>query len=243
MFVISFLKKVYFCKKINFNVMKKLSILLVFVFSVSFVRSQEKFSGGIYVSPQISWFKPDNKQVQKEKGRIGFGFGLSSDIALTNAFSLNIGLGFNNVGGSLKYLDSIPKIETVDTTYTQISTNTVLKYKLQYIEIPISIKGKTKEIGYVSYFLKFGISPLIRYKAKADITVDSNDDFKKEVRAVSFAYHIGGGITYSLKGDTKLLIEVIFKNGLSDIEKIKNYKNKDYKNILNILEIRAGIIF
>lgn len=223
--------------------MRKVSLILVLALLTSLLYSQEKFSGGVYVSPQISWFKPDNKQVQKEKGRMSFGFGLTSDIALTNAFSLNIGLGFNNAGGSLKYLDSIPKIETVDSTYTNIKANTVLKYKLQYVELPISIKGKTKEIGYISYFLKFGISPLIRYKARADVTVDSNDDLKNEVRAVSFAYHIGGGITYSLKGDTKLLLEAVFKNGLSDIEKIESYKNKDYKNILNILEIRAGIVF
>ncbi len=223
--------------------MKKLVLLLIVFIFGNYVYSQEKFSGGIYFSPEISWFKPDNKQVQSEKGRLSFGFGITSDIALTNAFALNLGLGFLNAGGSLKYLDSIPKIEAIDTTYMKIPANNILKYKLQYLELPISIKGKTKEIGYISYFLKFGFSPLIRYKSRADITVDSNDDIKQEVRAVSFAYHVGAGITYSLKGNTKLLFEGVFRNGLSDIEKIENYKNKDYKNILNVIEIRAGIVF
>ncbi len=207
------------------------------------LNAQEKFSGGIYVSPEISWFKPDNKQIKSEKGRMSFGFGITSDIALTNAFSLNLGLSFLNAGGSLKYLDSIPKIETVDTTYVNLPANRIIKYKLQYIELPISIKGKTKEIGFISYFLKFGLSPMLRYKSRADIEVDSNNDVKQEVRAVAFAYHVGGGITYSLKGSTKLLFEAVFRNGLSDIEKIENYKNKDYKNILNVIEIRAGIVF
>ncbi len=223
--------------------MKKLFILSVLCIGTISIFSQQKFSGGLYFSPEISWFKPDNKKVQSEKSRLSFGFGLTSDIALTNAFSLNIGLGFFNAGGSLKYLDSIPEIKAIDTTYVKIPANYILKYKLQYIELPISIKGKTKEIGYISYFLKFGLSPLLRYKSRADITVDSNDDIKNEVRAVSFAYHIGTGITYSLKGDTKLLFEGVFRNGLSDIEKIKNYSNKDYKNILNVIEIRAGIVF
>ncbi|MCX7862713.1 MAG: PorT family protein [Bacteroidales bacterium] len=225
--------------------MKKLSILITSLFIVGFSfgqEKQEKFSGGIYFSPEISWFKPDNKQIKSEKSRLSFGFGITSDIALTNAFSLNLGLGFFNAGGSLKYLDSLPKIEAVDSTY-KMPANSIIKYKLQYIELPLSIKGKTKEIGYISYFLKFGFSPLLRYKARADITVDSNDDVKNEVRAVAFAYHVGAGITYSLKGNTKLLFEGVFRNGLSDIEKIKNYKNKDYKNILNVIEIRAGIVF
>lgn len=223
--------------------MKKVSIFLTSILVVLLANAQEKFSGGIYLAPEISWFKPDNKQVKSEKSRLSFGFGITSDIALTNAFSLNLGLGFFNSGGSLKYLDSLPKIQAVDSVYTNIPANSIIKYKLQYIELPISIKGKTKEIGYISYFLKFGVSPLLRYKSRADITVDSNDDIKNEVRAVAFAYHIGGGITYSLKGNTKLLFEGIFRNGLSDIEKIKNYRNKDYKNILNIIEIRAGVVF
>jgi len=220
-----------------------MSISFAMLLLVGVISAQEKFSGGIYVSPEISWFKPDNKQVKSEKGRLSFGFGITSDIALTNAFSFNLGLSFLNAGGSLKYLDSLPKIQAVDTTYLKLPSNRIIKYKLQYIELPISIKGKTKEIGYISYFLKFGISPLLRYKSRADIEVDSNDDVKNEVRAVSFAYHIGGGITYSLKGSTKLLFEGVFRNGLSDIEKIKNYKNKDYKNILNVIEIRAGVVF
>lgn len=223
--------------------MKKLNVFVASLFFAIVLNAQEKFSGGIFFSPEISWFKPDNKQVQSEKGRLSYGFGLTSDIALTNAFSLNLGLGFFNAGGSLKYLDSIPKIEAVDTTYIKLQSNSIIKYKLQYIELPISIKGKTKEIGYISYFLKFGLSPLLRYKSRADIEVDSNDDIKNEVRAVSFAYHIGAGITYSLKGSTKLLFEGVFRNGLTDIEKVKNYKGRDYKNILNILEIRAGIVF
>lgn len=223
--------------------MKKINLTLIFLFIASMIWSQEKFSGGLYFSPEISWFKPINKKVEKEKGRMNFGFGLTSDISLTNSFALNIGMGFSNVGGSLKYLDSIPKIETVDSTYTHISANTIIKYKLQYLDFPIAIKGKTKEIGFITYFLKFGVNPTLRYKALADITVDSNDDIKKEIRSFVFAYHIGGGITYSLKGNTKLLFEGIFKNGLSDIEKITTYKDENYKNILNVIEIRVGIIF
>ncbi len=227
--------------------MKKLSLIIVAVFLSNFLWSQEgskqKFSGGLYFSPEISWFKPGNKQIEKDKNRFSFGFGLTSDILLTNNFSLNVGFGFINTGGSLKYLDSLPKIETADSTYLKLPPNCILKYKLQYLEIPISIKGETNEIGYMTFFLKFGFNPLIRYNAKADVTVESNDDIKKEVRSLSFAYHIGVGATYKLKGNTKLLFEAIFRNGLSDIEKITNYANKDYKNILNTIEIRAGIVF
>jgi hypothetical protein len=227
--------------------MKNYCVLLAFLFVTNnLLLSQEKFSGGLYFSPEISWFKPDNKKVTNEKSRLSYGFGLTGDISLTNTFALNLGLGFLNAGGSLKYADSIVKVEAVDTTYLNLGTNKILKYKLQYVELPIAIKGRTKEIGYISYFMKFGINPLFRFKSRADVDVDSNDDIKQEVRAISFAYHVGAGITYSLKGNTKLLFEILFRNGLTDIEKIKTIKSgvsKDYKNILNVIEIRAGLVF
>ncbi|MCX7955127.1 MAG: PorT family protein [Bacteroidales bacterium] len=225
---------------------KHLISLVIFLYVITNAYSQdEKFSGGIYFSPVISWFKPENKKITAEKGRFSYGFGLTSDIKLTKTFAFNIGLNFINNGGSLKYTDTIPEFEAIDTTYS-LKKNSTIKYKLQFIELPVSIKGKTPEIGYTSFFLKFGISPLIQFKALADVTVDSGDNVKKEIRSLTFGYHVGGGILYTLKGNTKLLGEIVFRNGLGDIEKVEMLvggKKSDYKVILNSLEIRVGIIF
>lgn len=221
-------------------------VFIIFTFTFANLYSQdEKFSGGIYFSPVISWFKPENKKISAEKSRFSYGFGLTSDIKLTKTFALNVGLNFTNNGGSLKYTDSIPEFEAVDSTYS-LKKNSTIKYKLQFIEIPVSIKGRTPEIGYTSFFVKFGLSPLLQFKALADVTVDSGDNVKKEIRAMTFGYHVGAGVLYTLKGNTKLLGEVVFRNGLGDIDKVEMLiagKKTDYKVILNSLEIRVGIVF
>jgi hypothetical protein len=223
-------------KKINTNKMKKYCILLVLaLFSGSIVA--QKISGGITFSPLVSWMKPDSKKVEFEASKFGFSFGLVGDYNFSDNFSFSTGINVYNGGGKLKYKDSIPAFEA-DSIYN-LAPNAVILYKLQYIEIPLSFKGKTNEIGYITYFLKGGLSPMFRYKAKGDVSQYniSGEDFKGEVSGFNLGFHLGGGIEYSLGGNTKVLAELQFTNGLTDVTK------DDYKTIFNMIILRTGIIF
>jgi hypothetical protein len=221
--------------------------LMFFIFASGLFAQDSKVSGGLYISPILSWLKPDSKTIEKDGSRFGFGFGIPVDFNFSKNFALSTGVSFENLGGSLKYLDTIPKFETVDSNYVNLPKNSVIKYKTQYIEIPISLKGKTNEIGYITYFIKAGISPCFRFKAKGDVTVNSGDDIKAEVRAFEMGYHISGGIEYSLGGNTKLLVEAIFTNGLTNFSKVETKDKtgtlKNNKVIQNSIGLRVGILF
>ena len=217
------------------------------LFSLSASVVAQKVTGGLYVSPIISWLKPDSKTVEKDGSRFGFGFGIPVDFNFSKNFALSTGINFQNVGGSLKFLDSVPQFQAVDSIYV-LKPGSVVKYKTQFIEIPISFKGKTNEIGYITYFLKAGISPCFRFKAKGDVTVNSGDDIKAEVAAFNMGYHIAGGIEYSLGGSTKLLVEAIFTNGLTNFSKAEtidkpNGELKREKVVMNSIGLRVGILF
>jgi len=227
--------------------MKKYLIGIVFAFISVSVMSQG-VTGGLYLSPVISWLKPDTKNITSDGSRFGFGFGIPVDFNFSKNFAFSTGIAYTNLGGSLKYLDSIPKFEA-DTIYSLVK-NTVVKYKTSFIEIPLSLKGKTNEIGYITYFLKAGISPQFRFKAKGDISVNSGDnlDIKAEVRSFNMGYHIGGGIEYSLGGSTKLLVEALFTNGLTNFSKVETLKKptdkpKNENTILNSISLKVGILF
>jgi len=229
--------------------MKKYVFGLMFIIFSSGLFAQEgnKVSGGLYISPIVGWLKPDSKTVQKDASRFGFGFGIPIDFNLTKNLALSTGISFENTGGSLKFLDSVPSFEAVDSTYI-LKKGSIVNYKTQFIEIPISFKGKTNEIGYITYFLKAGISPCFRFKAKGDVTVSSGDDIKAEVSAFNMGYHIAGGIEYSLGGSTKLLVEAIFTNGLTNFSKAEtidkpNGTLKREKVIMNSIGLRVGILF
>jgi hypothetical protein len=176
--------------------MKKYVFGLIFILFVSGLFAQDsKVSGGLYINPVISWLKPDSKTVKSDGSRFGFGFGIPIDYNFSKNFAFSTGVSFDNLGGSLEYTDSIQKFTSpdLDTTFESLPKGTVIKYRVQYLEIPISLKGKTNEIGYITYFLKAGISPCFRFKAKGDVTVTSgsNIDMKDLVRAFDFGYHIG----------------------------------------------------
>lgn len=227
--------------------MKKYLIGIAFVFISVSVMSQG-VTGGLYFSPVISWIKPDTKNITKEGSRFGFGFGIPVDLNFSKNFAFSTGIAYTNLGGSLKYTDSISNFITVDTTFIRLNPKTVVKYKTSFIEIPLALKGKTNEIGYITYFLKAGISPQFRFKAKGDITVNSGDnvDIKDEIRSFNMGYNIGGGIEYSLGGSTKLLVEALFTNGLTNFTKVETINKgtlKNEKTIMNSISLKVGILF
>jgi len=225
--------------------MKKYLIgVMLVVFSASVMA--QNVSGGLFFSPVISWLQPDTKNITKDGSNFGFGFGIPVDINFSKNFAFSTGISYTNLGGSLKYADSIPKFEAVDLIYS-LPKNSVVKYKTSFIEIPLSFKGKTNEIGYITYFLRAGISPQFRFKAKGDVgTLNTGDDIRAEVRAFNMGYHIGGGIEYSLGGSTKGLIEAVFTNGLTNFTKVKTFNNgvtKNEKTIMNSISLKFGILF
>ncbi len=228
--------------------MKKLAIISMLVLFTS-VGFAQKFSGGIYFSPTFSWMKPDVKHIEKDAMRTSFGFGLVGDFMLTDNFALQSGLRFSNMGGSLKYLDTVPNFVTPDSTY-KIKPNDIIKYKTQYLGIPIYIKGKTNEIGGIFYFMKAGVVPTFRYSAKGDAAVNSNDDFKEEMKGIYTSFELGGGIEYVLGGNTRVLAELVYSNGLTDVTKTLVYDSKNNiirdktdKVVQNAIIINVGIVF
>lgn len=235
--------------------MKKLFLAIALLIGVSSVNAQ-KITGGIAVSPIISWMKPDISQnIENDGVRFGFSYGLVGDYNLNDNFAFSSGINVNNFGGQLEYLDSIPAYVidngTIDTM--SFKSNAIVTYKFQYVEIPISIKGKTNEIGYLTYFMHAGINPMFRWKAKGDVSQDNvtNVSLKEEVSGLLMAFSVGGGIEYSLGGNTKLLVDLIYKNGLTDVTKTKTFHLNDVgagdildeKIILNSIEIKLGILF
>jgi len=129
----------------------------------------------------------------------------------------------------------------------------IIKYKVRYIETPISIKGMTNEIGHFKYHLKIGLSPMIKWKAKADIeTLDAKNDYAKyedrnisgEINAFNLAFHVGGGALYLLGGgSTAIIAELIYYNGILDITPDDENRNNDYNILAHQLMLRIGIQF
>jgi hypothetical protein len=200
------------------------------------------FRIGINVAPGIAWMKANSNNLTSKGSRFGFLYGLITEYYFTSNYGICSGIDVMYDGGNI-----------TDNTNKEFYIND-LKYKLQYIEIPITLKMRTKEYGYLSYFAQFGLGGSYNMKAKADNEVTKTgstppvngyplNEVNKDVTGDNInmfraSFIVGGGFEYSLTGNTKALVAVSFNNGLTNI-----LKGKQNKAINNLLCLKIGIIF
>src|SRR5580765_1493502 len=93
--------------------------------------------------------------IKKNGSYIGFCYGLLMDVKIPKNYAFSTGLIISYDGGKLNYLDSVKFNTLPNTTYPP---GTDVEYRLQYVEIPVSIKLMTNQIGYITYFGQFGLN-------------------------------------------------------------------------------------
>ncbi len=225
----------------------KISLIAIAAFLFTTVANAQdndkKMSFGLKVAPSLAWIKSDSKVVEKDGSRIGFAYGLITDFNFSSNYAFGTGIDVTYRGGKTqnKYPDGL--------SYDKSS------FTLQYIELPITLKLKTNEIGYITYFGRFGFAPGINIKAKGDfentITEEKSDDLgaKKGINPVNLSFLVGLGATYSLGGSTAVLVGITFNNGFLDIFD-KDYKapdeNGEYVDVKatnSFIALEVGILF
>ncbi len=94
-------------------------------------------------------------------------------------------------------------------------------YRIQYISVPVGLKIKTDEIGYLTYFAEFGLDPKVVVSGKADIPSDhiKGEKAMTEIRRFNVGYHLNGGVDYSIDGNISLILGLGFENNFFDITK------------------------
>ncbi|MDA3911009.1 MAG: porin family protein [Bacteroidales bacterium] len=234
--------------------MKK--IILAFVlFALISSTAFSQISGGLFVGPNLSWFGVDSKMQSNEGVRPGYEFGAWSDFPLSDNFVFNLAIKYNDIGGTMSYqygsIIDLYDINRIDI----IAAGENIKYNLSYLSIPIGFKGKTNEIGFMSYFMKAGIAPMINLKGMADVTVDSNDLITKNISPISMSWYMGAGFEWSLSGNTRFVTEIVYNGGILDFVRNKNDELtidvfedddktvRDHVGKTNSISLKLGILF
>ena len=184
---------------------------------------------------------------------------------------------FHYSSGQSSGIVSVDDVNTalLDTASTTFSEYSFLKLKertirAQYVNIPLFIKMKTKEIGYLTYFGQFGLNTSIKTKARSTDAGDiisatnlaSSDlddlDIEKEVNLFKLAGSIGGGFEYNLSESTSLSVGIVFDYGFTSLTKktsdhviaIENGQPTtefesytDQNNKANAVRLTIGILF
>ena len=249
--------------------MKQLS--LVFLACLTFLtttllQAQEdrKVRLGLALNPNLGWMRPDNSGHNSEGVRAGIQYGLVADLRLFGDpnYSFSTGFTFAHLGGKVSY----PSVITDMYTGNEIDATTNATYKLRYIDIPLAVKLRSNEIGYMHFWGLFGSEIGWRINANADLETSrprvsrsSNDvSIVDDVALFRADLVIGGGIEYTISGDTRLVAGLVYHNGLTNviqgdalleqngttvITNGQSTKDEELRNRLNYIALQLGIMF
>jgi hypothetical protein len=230
--------------------MKKIAILLIITLvASSFSRvSAQGFRLGLKGSPGIAWYKSETDGYSSEGVRFGASYGFISEFILAEQYNFATGINVMYFGGKLSYpIADEPSDENPFTHNERI-------YRLQSLEIPFTLKMKTREIGYNTYFAQFGFGGSVNLSAKANDrfyttsgsnTLNVNDvDIKGSTPLFRASMILGLGVEHSLGGTTALIGGITFNNGFTNILKGRDYANiRKQQARANFLELSIGILF
>lgn len=238
--------------------MKKILFLLLVISMVvinndlySQKKQRSNIQLGVKLSPGISWLKVNSQNFSSNGNNLRFSWGLVSDFQFADKYYFSTGFNVISMGGKMKYNDFLKFGNDTIGRLGEIRK----EYSIKYVELPLSLKMKTRQFGDITYFGQVGLGLGMRISAYSDDdfyinasnTALSTTDNKieDEVNFFRLSMILSAGVEYNLGGSTSLFGAITFNNGFSNVFDFKNnippYQAADAIN--NSLELTIGMIF
>lgn len=237
--------------------MKKLfTAVLICTYSLSLLAGDgdiKNFRFGVTTLTSLNWYKPDNlKKFSNDGSVFRFGVLLNGEYSFSENFAIGFGIGLGSAGGKIDFTGN-SKQDTVHYYYnddqgllTSIADTGSLNgkwehfrlisrsYNASYYSLPISLKMRTNEIGYMRYFFEPRLNIGIRNKVRSNDNVYSiksgqsstqkNLDITNDMSLFRMGVVLSGGGEYYLSGSTALTFSLGYDYGLTNVV-TKNSKN------------------
>ncbi|WP_316769107.1 porin family protein [Pedobacter frigiditerrae] len=219
--------------------MKKAAIAILFLFFTVNLFAQENRVGnygfrlGLTAHPNFGFIKAEGG---KGNGvNLGFSYGLIGDFNFAENYSFSTGLTITTING---------KSTEVNSAQYQLGNTAAvdIKYMMQYVELPLTIKLKTGDYNGVRWYGQFGLSNDVRISARQDAksgnSVLANDvnssDWTKFYRA---GLIIGAGGEFNVGNKTSIMAGLTLNNGFTNIT------DNDYSVKNHFIAINFGVFF
>jgi hypothetical protein len=208
---------------------------------------------GIQTNPGLTWVSADNNQVSSNGVRFAFDFGLVVDYVFgaEERYAFNSGLNLFVTGAKLKGT-------ITDTSKTILQSEVTAR--INYLEIPLTIKLRSNEVGYFTFYGQLGLVPAFAIRSRADYSIETNspngivtmeeknvkfndvpaypNDISK-VKAFNLGLHTEAGMEYDISENTALVTGIYFNTGFIDM-----FKDGDDERIVpRSMGVRIGVLF
>jgi len=205
----------------------KTILILVFSFITNLLSCQQsdpdttqksKYFAGIYISPDLNFYKSRSLEKKKEINKVNFGYtiGLISELSLSKRFSLTFGLNY-----SLKIYKPNLRFFGVYTENDElIKYPLLIKQNLNLLEIPLNLRFKIQNdnsqlIPYIfagasTFFQIFSINTYLYDNDTKEIEIKDN-----KFEMLDMLPELGLGIEYFISNNVKINIQPTLRfNGL-----------------------------
>ena len=251
---------------------KILCTAVVLLSMASFLEGQDRAMRiGFQTSPVLSWITNNDKMIVSSGGNLGLKLGTTADIYFKDnySFTMGINLAFHEggefiyeTGGSFLPKSDLSEPLVLQTGDKPMPDGTKIQYNIQYVEFPIGLKIRSKEMGYIRYFVEapvFTFSFLTR--GRGDIESDAykyeKENIYKDLNVFNVFWGLGAGVEYSISEHNALVLGIYYQNGMIDFTKDNGHIAKpnvdpipefilvkeDSKATINNLILRLGILF
>ena len=221
---------------------------------------------GFQISPSYSWLLSNDKEITAEGGNFGLKLAVLGEYYFRDNYAITGGLGFAfNSGGTLQHKqggDFLSKSELSDAKFHDLSDGVMIDYNIQFVELPIGLKMRSNEFGYMRYFAEIPIFTLgFKTQARGDITNNLSGNTEKEnigpdVNFLNLSWGLGAGAEYNVNDNTTIVMGLYYQHGFFDItdddaQKITkdnmgveiSRTAEDSKGTIGSLTLRVGVIF
>lgn len=213
----------------------KTKILFFAVFLMPLLANAQYSSGrkaqlGFTTSPTFGWLTFPSGQTPQLEGdglRSGFTYGVLADLPFSDNY----------------YFSTALTVSTLNAKTTEANANTSV-YKLQYIELPLTLKLKSNEMDNKRFYGQFGLNTGINIGSKQDIMYQSpstpdekNKDINDQINIFRAGLIIGGGAEWKLGESLNLLTGLSYSNGFTDV------LNGEAKAKNSYIALNLGIFF
>jgi hypothetical protein len=191
------------------------------------------FKLGLTAHPTFGWLKPEGGKADGTS--LGFSYGLLGDFNFAENYSFSTGLAITTINGKSTEINPAPYHDVNDPAKLAYG----LKYKLQYIEIPLTIKLRTSKVGELVWYGQFGLSNDFNIGAKQDVSLSGRKIVEdRNIKDLTNFYRagliLGAGGEFDLDTHTSVSVGLTFNNGFTDISDDKNRNVRNHYVGLNL---------
>ena len=161
---------------------------------------------GITFSPNMAWMRYGDTEGHESSPKFGYAYGLLADFAFSENYYFSTGLLVNTLN-SESTIPAPPESSRIIIDRA---------YRIQYAEIPISLKLKSTMRYFRSYYGQFGFSTGFKLGAKArDDEASSRQSIGSDADFLRLALQIGGGVEWQLDHNLTMMTGLSLNNGFT----------------------------